>query len=137
MPRSSAFANLARSLELQKQIAEAMEELVLHSPDAAKSLVGQLADLVGARPAGAGGGRKPAGTDAFKQLRDALLPENPWLTRAEMLERTGLSDSAVHALLYTSHKAFFQTRKNKGGRGNVYRLVVDQPPPLDPEGEPQ
>ena len=65
MSRPSPFAGLAKTLEMQSEIATLVEALAAHDLDAAKAFVGRLAELVGVRPGG--GGRKPAGSDAFAQ----------------------------------------------------------------------
>lgn len=115
---------IAAKYEIPGKIVRLLSELQDIDPKAATALVAELAAASGVTTVTNG---KQSSDDAVEQVRRffAREPDVP-KTKDEIVSGTGLSDSAVHTLIYRSKPKLFDSLPNPdGGRERVYRLLVD------------
>ena len=124
-----SFEQLASSFEIPAKIIREFSALHRRSPDLAKTLIKQLAEIadVPASAAAAPRRRIASTTDAtFAAVAGVFLQnENEPLTREEIVMQSGVSAHSLHTLIYRPHtfKRFESLPSPTGGKAKVFRLT--------------
>jgi hypothetical protein len=119
--------DLPKLLELQAKIASSMSELNAMSPSAARQLIQQLAEWVGAAtktaPAGASG-RSRESSEVFDKIAAVFLANgNAAMTKEQIVEKAGITEGSLHTALYTTRPDSFMRKPSPaGGKARVICL---------------
>lgn len=112
--------------EAQESIVRAFYELSKHDRARAHILLGDLHLLVG-RNGGSKTPAKPAqkgGTNFARVARVLMAKRNDRTTKADLGALCDLTKHAVHALIYTTNKDDFESKRNFDGKAAGFRLTV-------------
>ncbi len=117
----SKLTTLTESLRLQAEIVERFSALNEKSPEKAASLIGELSAGMGL--ARRNGSNTPRANTFARLARHFLRRSNQWLTKAEMVEQTGIKSGTIHSIVYTTNAEDFE--KSRKGRERTFRLTTE------------
>lgn len=118
--------DLTARYELPLFIVTKFRKLLEKDAESARSLLLELAEIAGvAEEIRDGRASPPSRTgESFRAVQDYLVSiGNRALTKAEIVDATGVSEHTIHTMLYRSHQSDFEAVPNPdGGRQKLYRL---------------
>ncbi|MCP3904876.1 MAG: hypothetical protein GY715_14720 [Planctomycetes bacterium] len=116
---SPRYEKLAEQFERPARIVREFGMLADQNPEDARDLLGKLSGILDVRGASNGMDRRgPTQTDQVVAL--FVESRNTGMTKADIVEKTGINRNSVHGLLYKTGK--FEP-VGKSGRQAVFRLT--------------
>ncbi len=128
---TKSFHELAEHYRLPSEIAKRFGDLYESDPYVARSLLRNLQDIVGDEVDASNANRlstRPTNADRVVEYFKSI--GNQWQTKDQIREGAGLSDAAIHTVLYSTGKGRFETLRNlDGGKAAGFRLMEHEDKP--------